>query len=73
MPITQKYQDEKYLYVFSKDQVYFALSPEQVFEMHKLTRALLPDAAQKMADRAEEEAKKVEKAAKKTEKGARNE
>ena len=63
--ITQKYIDGKYLYVFNKDGVYFALSPEQIFEIHKLTRALLPDAAQKIVDKAEAEAKKALKLANK--------
>ena len=63
--ITQKYIDGKYLYVFTKDGVYFALSPEQIFEMHKLTRALIPDATQKMIDKAEKAAKKAAKAAEK--------
>jgi len=63
--ITQKYIDGKYLYVFSKNNIHWALTPDQVLEMHKLTEALIPEAVQKICQKAEEDAEKAAKAARK--------
>ena len=60
--ITFNYIESKDRYVFCKDGIYWALSPEQVLEMHKVTRDLIPYVVQKIADNAEAAAEKAEKA-----------
>ena len=55
--ITYKFIGGSYRYVFSKDQINFALTPVQLLEMHVLLDGLVPEAIEKIAEKAAADSK----------------
>lgn len=50
--ITYKYIKSKDIYVFDKDQIYWALRPEELLEMNQLTDEILAEIAEKAVEKA---------------------
>lgn len=58
--ITQKWIEGKYCYVFSKNDVHWALTPEQLLKVNAMTTRLIVDAKFHIAERIAKEKKAAE-------------